>query len=134
MPEVEFSFDESVIDELTNGDCWFLAAILHKRTGLPFAALHGDGDIVHVGIELADNMIVDIEGIWESSAWESHWAELMQDVWEIYAGYVPDDLEEKDALLGYKPSLENVIVGFNNETLGSIADRIVANLAAYAAK
>lgn len=130
-PDVEFEFDESVIDELTNGECWSLAAILHERTGLPVAAIHGDGDIVHVGIELADNMVVDIEGIWESSSWEARWADNLQDVWEMYVGFVPDDFEDKDALLGYTPSLEGFAVGSNGEALGRIADKVVADIAVW---
>lgn len=46
-----------------------MAAILHQRTGLPFAALHGDGEVVHVGVETADGFVVDIEGIWDSGSW-----------------------------------------------------------------
>lgn len=130
-PDVEFEFDESVIDELTNGECWALAAILHERTGLPFAAIHGDGEIVHVGVELPDNMVVDIEGIWESAAWETRWVDNLQDVWEVYAGFVPDDFEDKDALLGYTPSREMQCYGFDGEKLGTIADTIVEGIAAY---
>ena len=130
MPEVQFQFSESIVDELTNGECWVLAAILHERTGLPFAAIYGDDEIVHVGIELPDNMVVDIEGIWESSDLETHWAEILQDdVWELSAGFVPDDYEDREALLGYDPSLENVM--FDGQTLGNIADQIVTSIAAF---
>lgn len=128
-PEVRFDFDEQIVDELTNGDCWSLAGILHQRTGLPFAALHGDGEVVHVGIETADGFVVDIEGIWDSCSWESHWVEILDDVWEIYSGFVPDDLEDKDALLGYSPSLESCL--FGDEALGNIADKIVASIRAF---
>lgn len=128
-PEVRFDFDEQIVDGLTNGDCWSLAGILHQRTGLPFAALHGDGEVVHVGIETADGFVVDIEGIWDSCSWESHWVEILDDVWEIYSGFIPDNLEDREALLGYSPSLESCLIG--DDTLGSIADKIVARLLCF---
>lgn len=128
-PVVVFDFDERIVDELTNGDCWSLAGILHQRTGLPFAALHGDGEVVHVGIETADGFVVDIEGIWDSGSWESHWMDKLDDVWEINYGFIPDDFEDRDALLGYSPSLESVSIG--DDALGCIADNIVANLLAF---
>jgi hypothetical protein len=134
LPEVEFGFDESVVDELINGECWSLASVLHHRSGLPFAALYGDGEIVHVGVELADGTVVDIEGIWDSCSWESHWVEILDDVWEIYSGFVTDDLEDREALLGYSPSLELVCMGDEGDTLGSIADRIMEQVLAYQEK
>lgn len=131
VPEVEFGFDESVIDELVNGCCWSLAAVLHHRSGLPFAALYGDGEVVHVGVELPDGTVVDIEGIWDSGVWESAWVERLEDVWEIYAGFISDDFEDKDALLGYAPSLELMVMGDGDDTLGSIANNILERVATY---
>lgn len=131
-PEVRFDFGEQIVDELTNGDCWVLAGILHQRTGLPFAALHGDGEVVHVGVETADGFVVDIEGIWDSGSWETHWVDKLDDVWEMYYGFIPDDMEDKDALLGYSPSLESCL--FGDETLGNIADKIVASIRAFTKK
>jgi hypothetical protein len=131
-PEVGFDFGEQIVDELTNGDCWSLAGILHQRTGLPFAALHGDGEVVHVGVEIADGVVVDIEGIWDSGSWETHWVDLLDDVWEMYYGFIPDDLEDREALLGYSPSLESCVIG--DETLGNIADKIVASILAFTGK
>lgn len=131
LPEVEFGFSETIVDELINGECWSLASVLHYRSGLPFAALYGDGEIVHVGVELGDGMVVDIEGIWESAVWESAWLERLDDVWEIYSGFVTDDLEDREALLGYSPSLESECMGNEDDTLGSIADRIMERVRAY---
>jgi hypothetical protein len=130
--EMDFGFSETIVDELTNGDCWSLAGILHQRTGFPFAAIHGDGEVVHVGIEIADGVVVDIEGIWDSGSWETHWVDILDDVWEIYYGFVPDDMEDKDALLGYSPSLKSFT--FGEEALGSIADKIVASIHAFSSK
>jgi hypothetical protein len=96
---------------------------------LPFAAIYGDGEIVHVGIELAGSLVVDVEGIWDSVSWETHWMDKLEDVWEVYVGFVSDECEEKDALLGYSPSLE--LITFGGEELGSIADKIVANILSY---
>lgn len=131
-PEVGFDFDEQIVDELTNGDCWVLAGILHQRTGLPFAALHGDGEVVHVGVETADGFVVDIEGIWDSGSWETAWVDKLDDVWEIDYGFIPDDMEDREALLGYSLSLESYM--FGDDTLGNIADKIVANLLTYTGK
>lgn len=128
-PEVGFDFDEQIVDELTNGDCWVLAAVLHQRTGLPFAALHGDGEVVHVGVETADGFVVDIEGIWDSGSWETRWVDKLDDVWEMDYGFIPDDMEDKEALLGYSLSLETAL--FGDETLGNIADKIVASVLAF---
>lgn len=131
-PDVGFDFSEEIVDELINGECWSLASVLHHRTGFPFAALHGDGEVVHVGVEIADGVVVDIEGIWDSGSWETHWVDILDDVWEIYYGFIPDDMEDKDALLGYSPLLESCIMG--DETLGNIADKIVASIMTFTGK
>lgn len=131
-PEVGFDFGEQVVDELTNGECWSLAGILHQRTGLPFAAIHGDGEVVHVGIEIDGGFVVDIEGIWDSGSWETHWVDKLDDVWEMYYGFIPDDLEDKEALLGYSSSLESCLIG--DDVLGNIADKIAVSILAFAGK
>ncbi|MNY79974.1 hypothetical protein D3C86_2208410 [compost metagenome] len=58
--------------------------------------------------------------------------EILDDVWEIYSGFVPDDLEDREALLGYSSSLESCQIG--DDMLGSIADKIVASILAFTGK
>ena len=124
--ELTFDFNEDVIDELINGDCWALAAVLHYHTGWPFAALYGDGEIVHVGVELAGDLVVDVEGIWDSGSWETHWVDKLEDeVWEVNLGFIPDDSEDMEALK-YDPMLESVVIG--DTTLGKIAGDIITKV------
>lgn len=85
----------------------------------------------HVGIELPNGDIVDIEGIWESSQWLTKWEEELTDVWKIYLAE-PDPEDENYDLLypneGEAASIEDVVHGKERLTLGVIADRIAVTV------
>lgn len=123
-----FNFPEDAVFELTHGDCWLLAASLKNATGFPYATIYGDGEIHHVGVELPDGKIVDIEGVWESDVWERRWIEELQEVWEVYVG--GDDIaphEGEPILHSYEPEIESSEFGGLN--LSEIRDAILEDIA-----
>lgn len=128
MPNVEFSYSEEIVDGLTNGDCWLLASILHHKTGLPYSALYGDGEIVHIGVSRADGSIVDIEGVWEFYDWETVWVDKLEHIWEMECRFVDENDPQYKNILEYCASWENVLYG--DKTLGQIADEIIAQIQA----
>lgn len=126
MPNVEFSFSEETVDYLTNGDCWLLASILHHKTGLPYSALYGDGQIVHIGVSRADGSIVDIEGVWEFYEWETVWQGKLEHIWEMECRSVDENDPEYKSVLEYTPEWANVLYG--DKTLGQIAEEIIEQI------
>jgi len=126
MPNVEFSFSEEIIDGLTNGDCWLLASVLHHRAGLPYSALYGDGEIVHIGVSRADGSIVDIEGVWEFYEWETAWVNKLEHIWDMECRFVDENDPEYKAVLEYWEGLEATTYG--DKTLGEIADEILSKI------
>lgn len=124
----EFEFPEDAVFELSHGDCWLLAASLRNATGLPYATIYGDGEIHHIGIELPDGKVVDIEGIWEPDVWERRWIDELQEVWEVYAGGGEIAPHEGSTILHtYDPSIEDCV--FGGMKLGEIRDLIIADIA-----
>lgn len=124
----EFDFPEDAVFELTHGDCWLLAASLKNATGLSYAPVYGDGEIHHVGIELPDGKIVDVEGIWEADVWERRWIDELQEVWEVYVGGGEIASGEGSPILhSYDPSIESC--DFGGLKLSEIRDAIIEDIA-----
>lgn len=126
--ERRFGFSEEIVEELTHGDCWHLASALRSRLKLPYAIIHGDGQMHHAGIELPDGNIVDIDGVWEVSEWERHWIDELGDVWEVYVGEPDVEDENYELLYPQDDGIENVVYGKDGTTLKEIADSILVEL------
>jgi hypothetical protein len=124
-PVKAFSFPEETVFDLTHGDCWFLAASLSKATNLPYATIYGDGEIQHVGIELPDGRIVDIEGIWEPHDWETRWYDELE-AFEVYLGCSPSEEEGDPILHDYWVHIEDYYYG--DLRLADIRDDILKTL------
>lgn len=124
-PVIEFSFPEETVFDLTHGDCWFLAASLAKATNLPYATIYGDDEIQHVGIELPDGRIVDVEGVWEDHEWVNRWYDEL-DAFDIYLGCSPRREEGEPILHEYNDCIENYSYG--GLTLAEIRDAIMEQL------
>lgn len=92
MPEHDFGFDETTVFDYTHGDCWWLALALEQAVNLPVVALWGNGEIQHVGVELPNGLIVDIAGVWTTSAWLNYWYDELDDCDEVYY----DDITMED--------------------------------------
>ncbi|MBC9704063.1 MAG: hypothetical protein H9W81_03375 [Enterococcus sp.] len=127
-PEQSFEFNEDVIFEYTHGECWYLALALQQKTDLPVVAIWGDGEIQHVGIELPNSGVVDIEGVWNSNAWGKFWYDELDDCDEVYVGETTEaDDNWNNAIHSYSEDMLTQVTN-DNGTLGEIADVIVANL------
>lgn len=125
FPEIKFSFPEETVFELTHGDCWVLAASLSHVAKLPYATIYGDGVIEHVGVELPDGRIVDIEGIWDPVSWESRWYEELE-AFEVYLGCSPEPHEGEDILHTYDTRIETLVYG--DLSLTEIRDQILRKI------
>jgi len=64
--------------DYTEGCCSNLAIGFHERMGWPVVAVmsdydHEHGDWTHMGAQLPDGRIIDIQGIWQPEAWLNRW-------------------------------------------------------------
>lgn len=125
-PVKGFDFPEETVFDLTHGDCWFLAASLSKALNLPYATIYGDDEIQHVGVELPDGNIVDIEGIWEPQEWENRWYDAL-DAFDVYLGCHPGEDEGESILHSYEPYIEDYSYG--GLRLSEIRDSILKTFA-----
>lgn len=111
-PEHDFDFDDSTVFEYTHGNCWYLALALQQKTGLPIVCVWGDDLMQHVGVELPNGDVVDIMGVWTSSAWGSYWYDELDDCDEVYCGEISDD----------DPNWHNATLTYSNDMLNEILD------------
>lgn len=127
-PEHDFGFDETTVFDYTHGECWYLALALQQEAGLPVVALWGNDEIQHVGVELPNGDIVDIEGVWSESAWQSFWHEEISDCDGVYF----DDITMADE--GWRDAVNAYSVDMLTQTiagtlpLGEIVEHIIADL------
>lgn len=128
-PAYDFDFNESTVDEYTHGDCWYLALALSNRLNLPVVAIWGDAEMQHVGVELPDNSVVDIMGVWDSCSWSGYWYEELSDCYDIYA----DGVDEKDdnwcnALSVYSDEMLTQQIASGSPTLGETMEDVLRHL------
>lgn len=78
---MKFGFDEEIITQYTEGDCWILANALNKLYGYDRILVgFGDGldDIkatwIHAANYLPGGLIVDIEGVHNEDDFKKKWA------------------------------------------------------------
>lgn len=122
----KFDYSYGITYTLTNGDCWRLAGALKARTNLPIIAFYGDNEMQHVGIELPNGLIVDIEGVFTREQWFHRWAMQLTFCKTFHIGDIdPDDMFYDD-LAYYDDSVEEEL--YYEMTLGEIADSIVERL------
>lgn len=72
-PIVSFGFDEDIENLYSNGYCWYLALALQSKTNFSVLGVWHKGSIHHVGIQLPNNQIVDIMGVWNFGHWHAFW-------------------------------------------------------------
>lgn len=126
-----FGFDEEIVDYYTRGACWYLGLALHNKTGLPLAAIWADGTIHHVGVELPNGDIVDIDGVWRSNSWSAFWydeLDMCDDI-EISEPSMQDP-NWAEAFEAYSDDMLTVEEGFSM-TLDEVSDTIIDILKRY---
>lgn len=128
MPEalVSFDFPELVVSDFTHGDCWQLAAALYQVTFYPYIYIRDEYEIQHVGIELPDGNIVDIEGIWDPSDWQTRWYDELDDCDDVFIADEATHEEVEEILYKYDSAIENYV--YSGLTLKEIRQSIVAIL------
>lgn len=108
-----FGFDEDIVDNYTRGACWYLALALHNKTGLPLTAIWGEDTIHHVGVELPNGDIVDVDGVWTSNHWSGYWYDELDMCDDIEVGEPSmEDSNWADAFNAYDESMLTVDEGF----------------------
>lgn len=128
MPEalLPFDFPELVISDFTHGDCWQLAAALYQVTFYPYVYIRDEYEIQHVGVELPDGNIVDIEGIWDPADWETKWYDELDSLEDVGIAYEATKEEVEEILYAYDPAIENYV--YSGLTLKEIRESIVTVL------
>lgn len=123
-----FGFDERALRAYSNGSCWYLALALQHKSGLKPIGLWADGSIRHVGVELSDGRIVDIEGIWNRESWLVDWKCELDYLDHVYV----DDVTPEDEHWFLATQLfDETMLDANitdDETLDETADRILMML------
>jgi len=77
---VAFGYSISERKAFTEGDCWELARQIHLTSGYTIVTVGAHEDVsdwYHAGNRLPDGRIVDIEGIWQETAWNTYWTASM---------------------------------------------------------
>ena len=87
---------EQDVERFTEGACDALAFAIAERTGWP-VVLCGDGPggvmgWVHAAVRRPDGRILDVQGLWDESAWVSCWAEIADAYGNDLDGYDGDDV------------------------------------------
>src|SRR5690606_26688247 len=71
------------IEAYTDGDCWHLALMMHKMTGVPvvFANPVPETDEYweHVGLLISPRRVLDIDGVTPLQLWREKWADEYED-------------------------------------------------------
>lgn len=71
---------EDEVRAFTEGDCWLLAQHVRRLTGLPLVFANpwpkDEGYWEHVGVLVAQDRVLDVEGIHPRSEWVRKWAPL----------------------------------------------------------
>lgn len=130
-PFRSFGFDEDTTYIYSHGYCWDLALALEEATGLTPVGVWGKGSIHHVGVELPNGDIMDIDGVWNRKHWAGFWEAEMDYCENFFVGPVSmDDEHWRNAVESFTPNLltERDGPGF---TLGEIRDRIITILNRY---
>lgn len=127
IKEQKFNFSYGITYVLTNGECWNLAGALKARTNFPIIAFYGDNEMQHVGIELPNGLICDIEGISTRDQWFHRWAMALTTYKTFHIGDIdPEDDMFYDCLADYDNSVEDEL--YFEMTLGEIADNIAERI------
>lgn len=88
---IHSNFDEDTIETYTHGECWTLAAIIHKDTKLPYIGIYDENECHHVGILTSPTTVMDVYGIWDVSDWESFWYEELEEFWGVGTSELTDE-------------------------------------------
>lgn len=126
-----FGFDEDIVDYYTRGACWYLALALHNKTGLPLVAIWADGTIHHVGVELPNGDIVDVDGVWPVNNWSGYWYDELDMCDDIEVGEPSmEDPNWSDAFNAYDETMLTAEEGFELN-LDEVSDTIISILNRY---
>lgn len=128
-PVYDFDFSESTVDEYIHGDCWYLALALSNHLNLPVVAIWGDREIQHVGVELPNNNVVDIMGVWRSDSWSGYWYDELDACDDVYY----DGVDEEDdnwcnALSVYSDEMLTQQIAGGSPTLGETMEEVLRHL------
>lgn len=130
-PTRNFGFDDNIIYMYSHGYCWWLAQALSDLTGLSPVAVWGKGSIHHVGVELPNGDIMDIDGVWNRKHWQAFWEAELDYCENFFVGPVSmDDHYWRNAHDTYTPNMLSQDLGMDY-TLGEICDTIISILNRY---
>lgn len=130
-PTRNFGFDDDTVYMYSHGYCWWLAKALSDLTDLPVIAVWGKGCIRHVGVELPNGDVVDIDGVWNLQNWRNFWKSELDYCEEFSVGSVSmDDSGWRNVQNTYTPAMlsKNFELDY---TLGEICDTIISILNRY---
>lgn len=130
-PTRTFGFGEDLIYMYSHGYCWWLAQGLADLSGLTPVAVWAEESIHHVGVELPNGDVVDIDGVWHRQNWAEFWKRELDYPEGFLVGPVAS--EEPHWLYAeehYSPAMLNDAFGMDC-TLGEICDTIISILNRY---
>ncbi|MBC9704062.1 MAG: hypothetical protein H9W81_03370 [Enterococcus sp.] len=130
-PNRSFGFDDDVAYMYSHGYCWWLAKGLADLTGLTPIAVWAKGSIHHVGVELPNGEVIDIDGVWNRQNWQGFWNRELDYCEDFHVGSTSSDEQHwRHIEETYSPTM--LIQDFGLDyTLGEICDTIISILNRY---